>query len=83
MENYKYFKNDKCEYFPCHKTDSEAFFNCMFCYCPLYFMDEKCGGGFYYTENDIKCCDKCLIPHKEDGYDYIMNKIRTYFDNER
>ena len=36
MENsYRYFKNEKCKYFPCHKVEKETDFNCLFCYCPL------------------------------------------------
>ena len=48
-------------------------FNCMFCYCPLYFL-EDCGGNYSYI-NGIKDCSNCLIPHKPKGYDYINKKI--------
>ncbi len=65
--SYRYFKNDKCEYFPCHKKDTE-FFNCLFCYCPLYQYD--CKGN--YTDEGIKDCSNCLIPHAERGYDHVM-----------
>ena len=70
----KYFQNRKCEYFPCHKGLKEDF-NCMFCYCPLYLLGEKCGGNFAYTENGIKDCSNCLIPHSKDGYRYILAKL--------
>lgn len=72
----RYFKNTQCEYFPCHDTDAECF-NCLFCYCPLYSMGEKCGGNFVYDENGIKDCTNCLVPHKENGYEYIISKIKN------
>ncbi len=36
--NYKFFRNKDCEYFPCHKVKNDEKFNCLFCYCPLYFL---------------------------------------------
>ena len=56
MEHYKFFQNEKCEYFPCHKCENTADFNCLFCYCPLYALGDKCGGNFCYTEGGIKDC---------------------------
>lgn len=74
-ENYKFVQNKKCEFFPCHKTDNPAKFNCLFCYCPLYALGNKCGGNFSYTNEGIKDCSDCTIPHGEGGYEYIMSKI--------
>lgn len=74
MENFKFFSHDKCEYFPCHKVEDKSKFNCLFCYCPLYTLGDKCGGNFKYTESGIKDCSDCLIPHTEKSYDYIMSK---------
>ena len=48
-ENYKFFQHRECEFFPCHKTEDEENFNCLFCYCPLYALGENCGGNFKYT----------------------------------
>jgi len=70
--NYKYFSNNKCEYFPCHKN-AKGDFNCLFCYCPLYFL-EDCGGNKKIF-NGIKDCSDCLIPHGEHGYDHIVGRI--------
>ena len=72
---YKFSQNRKCEYFPCHKTDSEENFNCLFCYCPLYALKENCGGN-YFKNNGIKDCSNCLIPHSTGGYEKIMAKIK-------
>ncbi len=74
-ENYKFFNNNKCEYFPCHKVNNSESFNCLFCYCPLYALKEDCGGNFKYTKNGIKDCSDCLVPHNKNSYEYIMTKI--------
>ncbi|MDY2734472.1 cysteine-rich small domain-containing protein [Intestinibacter sp.] len=85
--SYKFFNNNKCEYFPCHKTNDLENFNCLFCYCPLYALKNKCGGNFRYTEKGIKDCTNCTLPHKRDNYDYIIGKFQeiveiTKLDNE-
>lgn len=72
-ENYKFFQHRKCEFFPCHKVNDDSKFNCLFCYCPLYFL-EDCGGNKSFT-NGIKDCTNCLLPHSENGYEYIVKKI--------
>ena len=74
-ENYKFVQNNKCEYFPCHKVKNEADFNCLFCFCPLYMLGDKCGGNFSYTENGIKNCSECTLPHLKNGYDHVMSKM--------
>lgn len=73
--NCKYYKNIECEYFPCHENAGEDF-NCMFCFCPLYPLGDKCGGNFEYIDDKIKNCSNCLIPHSKDGYEYISKKLR-------
>lgn len=73
--SYHFFQNKACEYFPCHKGADSSDFNCLFCYCPLYALGDRCGGNCTYTETGIKDCGKCLIPHKPNGYDYIVSKF--------
>ena len=46
---YSFFSHKNCEFFPCHKTDDPDNFNCLFCYCPLYALGDKCGGNFTYA----------------------------------
>jgi len=75
MEHYKFNQNRKCEFFPCHKGMREEDFSCLFCYCPLYALGDKCGGNFEYLENGIKDCSSCLIPHRRENYDRIMEKM--------
>ena len=74
--SYRFFNNNKCEYFPCHKTNDPENFNCLFCYCPLYALKDKCGGNFRYTEKGIKDCINCTLPHNRDNYDYIIGKFQ-------
>ena len=74
--NYKFFSNTKCEYFPCHKTNDPENFNCLFCYCSLYALKDKCGGNFRYTEKGIKDCTNCTLPHQRKNYDYIIGKFK-------
>ena len=76
-KNYKFFQNRACEMFPCHKTDDPENFNCLFCFCPLYFSGEQCGGNFHYTEKGRKSCIDCTFPHKKENYDALMAKIRA------
>lgn len=73
-EHFKFSQHKKCEYFPCHKTTDEEKFNCLFCYCPLYLLKDKCGGNFRYV-NGIKDCSNCMIPHTEKAHDYVMSKM--------
>ena len=72
---YSFYQHRQCEYFPCHRGVPEGEFNCLFCYCPLYALGENCGGNFKYTEDGIKDCSDCLVPHKKKNYEYIMNKF--------
>ena len=47
-KEYSYFSHKKCEYFPCHKGVDPENFNCLFCYCPLYALGDKCGGNYIH-----------------------------------
>jgi len=76
MENsHKFYSNRSCKYFPCHKGVREEEFNCLFCYCPLYFLGDKCGGNFRMVKG-IKDCSQCTIPHAPGGYEKILERIR-------
>lgn len=77
MENsYKFFQNKDCQYFPCHKVALSNNlidkFNCLMCFCPLYF-NRHCGGNYTIMENGVKDCSECVLPHF--NYDYIMSKL--------
>ena len=80
MANYDFFQNSACEYFPCHKCSDTESFSCLFCYCPLYALGDKCGGNFAYTKEGIKDCSGCLIPHRRENYDLIMEKMKAVIE---
>jgi len=59
MENsYRFYNNKDCKYLPCHKVGNVEEFNCMFCYCPLYLL-EDCGGK-YISNYGVKDCTDCI-----------------------
>ena len=76
MEYYKFNQNRQCEYFPCHKGIDEADFNCLFCYCPLYMLGDKCGGDYKVTANGIKDCSACIKPHDVNSFNFVMGKMK-------
>ncbi len=69
-----YFVNRECEYYPCHELSDDRF-SCMFCYCPLYDM-EDCGGNYTYTEKGAKNCKDCVFPHERDNYAAVIRKLK-------
>ena len=75
-KHYAFFQNRECEFFPCHKTADPENFNCLFCYCPLYALGDRCGGGFSYTEDGCKNCEACLFPHKRENYGRIVERYQ-------
>lgn len=75
MSHYDFFQNKECEFYPCHEQANPDSFSCLFCYCPLYALGNKCGGNFTYTEQGIKDCSGCLVPHRRENYLKIMEKM--------
>ena len=73
-KGYSFFQNRQCEYFPCHSGVGEESFSCLFCYCPLYALGDRCGGGFVYTESGFKDCSGCTIPHRRENYGRVLEK---------
>ena len=74
--NYQFYQNSTCEYFPCHSMKDTSNFNCKFCFCPLYLLEPECGGNYTYLEDGRKDCSSCLIPHQENVYDYVLEKLK-------
>lgn len=73
--SFSYFENKDCRFYPCHKVGKDGYFNCLFCYCPLYTLGKNCGGNFTYTEEGIKDCSGCTLPHSKAGYEYVNSKF--------
>ena len=76
-KEYAFFRHEKCEYFPCHKGVPAEDFNCLFCYCPLYFLGDRCGGNFTYTKSGVKNCVGCTVPHERANYGRVMAILKA------
>lgn len=75
VNSHRFFENTDCEYYPCHKGIDEI--NCLFCYCPMYMM-ENCPGNPEYKEKDgkkIKVCTNCSYPHRAENYDSVVETV--------
>lgn len=76
MMSYKCFTNKDCQYYPCHTLPEGETFNCMFCYCPLYALGDRCGGDFVYSSSGIKDCSACIKPHcGEQGWEHVRQHV--------
>ena len=73
-KEYTHFTHRKCEFFPCHRGADPHSFNCLFCYCPLYALGDRCGGNFRYLKNGFKDCSGCAIPHVRQNFGRIIDK---------
>lgn len=74
MGSSRFFRNEECEFFPCHKVNDREGFNCLFCYCPLYPY-EDCGGNYSINDKGIKDCSECSLPHY--NYDYVILRLKN------
>jgi Zn-finger protein len=85
MKNsYRFFSNLECKYFPCHTIQDNSNFNCLFCYCPLYFLGEECGGNFKYSgEKKVKDCSDCHLPHIPEYYDTVLSRLKEARNKEQ
>ena len=82
-KKYRYFQHRECEYFPCHAGEDQDNFNCLFCYCPLHFLGDKCPGTPHFTEKGVKECTKCAFPHRRENYETVVRilKENKYLSN--
>jgi len=79
--SHAFFQNRACAYFPCHQGADALTFNCLFCYCPLYFLEE-CGGDFRKVKG-IKDCSLCCKPHAPGGYERTLARLREEISARR
>lgn len=69
------YPNERCGYYPCHHEGQ----SCLFCYCPLYDI-EDCPGTPKYVEVEgrkIKDCSDCgwrYDPANEDEVNEILRR---------
>lgn len=80
MDHYKFYQNRDCEFFPCHQGIVSESFNCLFCFCPLYALGDRCGGSFTYLENGVKDCSRCVRPHRRENYEAVLEKMGMVLD---
>ena len=73
-KKYAFFPHTQCEAFPCHAGIAPEAFNCLFCYCPLFHLDD-CGGTFTRLPTGGKDCSECALPHAKDNYDTVIAKL--------
>lgn len=73
-DSFRFFRNEKCRYFPCHENIDPANFNCLFCYCPLYWAID-CGGTYTLTKDGKKNCTSCTYPHEPQNYPEVNKKL--------
>ena len=73
--SHSFAQNRACKYFPCHGGVAVADFNCLFCYCPLYALGERCGGNFSYTAKGVKDCSGCAFPHRRENYKAVLARF--------
>ena len=82
MKNsFRYFENRECKYYPCHNGMEEM--NCLFCYCPLYFLPD-CPGTREQIEKDgkiIQSCLNCDYPHRPENYGNMMRFLKAAIQN--
>lgn len=74
--SHRYFTNRDCDYYPCHGLEGQ---NCLFCFCPLYWLPVDCGGDWKLTDSGVKDCSGCLKPHDTGGYEFVLGKLRETF----
>ena len=74
--NYKHFENRGCEFYPCHFEGQ----NCMFCYCPLYWLPIDCDGEYTFLPGGMKDCSACRIVHGKDGWEHVQKKLQESFE---
>ena len=69
-EHYKGFKNNACEFWPCHPEEEMDGMGCLACYCPLYFL--SCPGNYTRLPDGRKDCHKCTLTHRKGGWEIVQ-----------
>lgn len=76
-DDFCYFENHECKYYPCHKGSDNI--NCMFCFCPFYTFANCPGNPTFIEKNGVKIkkCTDCLFPHLKDNYSKVISLLKT------
>ena len=78
--DFNFYQNKDCRYYPCHKDVAEDEFNCLFCYCPLYFID--CEGDYKLLDNGMKDCMGCTKNHDKHSWKFVIKTLRGVHDEK-
>jgi Zn-finger protein len=84
--SHRFMHNTHCEYSPCHEGLAPKDINCLFCYCPFYFVSNplhhgSCPGTPVFLPNGIKDCSSCTYPHKAENYDELVVELKKRIDS--
>ena len=75
-KHYSFFSNRECEYFHAIKGQIRKISTVYSATARCMLFGDKCGGIFRYTENGIKDCTNCQLPHKRKNYGYVTGKYQ-------
>ncbi|MEI3477931.1 MAG: cysteine-rich small domain-containing protein [Bilophila sp.] len=70
----RFFQNTACAHFPCYPQANGEAFNRLFCYCPLYFLEERPGAP-RWTSRGVKDCSACRFPHRPENDDAVIARL--------
>lgn len=79
-DNFMGFTNKNCEFYPCHNVDNvDKEFNCLFCYCPLAWLE--CKGDYTVIETNgvkRKDCSACNYNHNgiESSWKWVTAQLK-------
>jgi len=72
---HKFYQNVDCKYFPCHPREPGEKLNCLFCYCPMYFI--QCPGHYRILDDGRKDCMDCSLPHDPGGWEIVQKVMQN------
>ena len=77
---YMFFQNKECPFWMCHTGVEEKDFSCLYCYCPLAFL--QCPGPYevFTDKHGIKRkdCSACKLNH--DGLERSWKFIQRWLE---
>ncbi len=72
-KHYDFFQNKFANSTLSPGADPETF-SCLFCYCPLYALGDRCRGASAIRQTGVKDCTHCLRPHVRENYGKIFGE---------
>ena len=80
---FMFFQNKGCPYWKCHTGVADEDFSCLFCYCPLTWLE--CPGPFtVFTDkhgHKRRDCSACNLPH--NGLERSWKFIQRWLENPK